>query len=210
MGARHADDRIVSRVHAQGTEQLRFFTPHDIRRLGVSLCDSRKDADVTRLSRHRDGMLQDRCEPRRRVDISGFNPPLSRTGHAADDNGQPRRGADGFQMRLQHGREAKLACRRHALMAAPFREGVASPVDKPKPKTARTPIDRDVCSLFHSNPSQCHRRLGTSYHVDLPASYARFVIDLRSCNQHDPKSCGALLFSAVWLRQCTHVRKNAA
>ena len=164
MGARHADDRIVSRVHTQGTEQLGFFTPHDIRRPGVSLCDPRKDADVTFLSRHRDGMLQDRCEPRRRVDISGFNPPLPGAGHAADDNGQPRRGADGFQMRLQHGREAKLACRHHALVAAPFPQQITGPVDEPKPKTARAPIDRDICSLAHCNSvpcyPRCHPRLG--------------------------------------------------
>ena len=151
MRAWHADDCISSRFHAQRTEQLRFFAPHDIRRLGVSLRDSREDADVSVLSRHRHRMLQDRFEPRRRVDISGFNPPASGTGHAADDNGQPRRGADGFQMRLQHGREAELACRHHAFVAAPFSQHVAGPVDVPKPETARTPVDRDIYSLAHFN-----------------------------------------------------------
>jgi hypothetical protein len=48
------------------------------------------------------------------------------------------------------------------------------------------------------------------YHADLPASYARFVIDLRKRNQHDPRSCGAPPFSAVQLRQRAHVRNNAA
>ena len=71
--------------------------------------------------------------------------------------------------------EAKLACRHHALVAAPFPEDVAGPVDEPKPKTARAPIDRDICSLLHFNsvPNACHPRLGTSYHAGLPGSYAR-------------------------------------
>ena len=125
----------------------------------VALRNSWQDPDVAILSRNRDGMLQDGCERRRRVDVSGFNPSLSGTGHAADDDGQLMRGADGLQMRLQHGREAKLACRHHALVAAPFPEDVAGPVDEPKPKTARAPIDRDVCSLFHFNPAQCYLRL---------------------------------------------------
>jgi hypothetical protein len=112
-------------------------------------------------------MLQDRCEQRRRIDVSGFNPALSGAGHAADDNGQPRRGADGLQMRLQHGREAKLACRDHALVAAPFREDVAGPIDQPKPKTARAPIDRDICSLFHFKPvPMLSAAAATSYHAD--------------------------------------------
>jgi hypothetical protein len=34
-------------------------------------------------------------------------------------------------------------------VAAPFAEDIASPVDQPKPETARAPIDRDVCSLAH-------------------------------------------------------------
>ena len=54
------------------------------------------------------------------------------------------------------------------------------------------------------------RASGTWYHAGLPASYARFVIDLRKRNQHDPTSCGAPLSSAAWLRQRAHVRNNAA
>jgi hypothetical protein len=42
-----------------------------------------------------------------------------------------------------------------------------------------------------STPFRYHPCLATSYHADLPASYARFVIDLRKRNQHDPKPCGA-------------------
>jgi hypothetical protein len=149
MGARHADDRVAHSIHAQGAEQLGLFAPHDVRRLAVSLRDSREDADVAILSRNYYGMLQDRRERRRRVDISGFNPSLPGAGHAADDNGQLMRGADGLQVRLQHGRKAELARRHHALVAAPLAEDVAGPVDQPKTKTARAPIDRDICSLFH-------------------------------------------------------------
>jgi len=41
------------------------------------------------------------------------------------------------------------------------------------------------------------------------ASYARFVIDLRKRNQHDPKSCGATLFPRRGFAN-TYVRNNAA
>ena len=168
MGARHADDRVARRVDTQRAEQLGLFAPHDVRRLAVALRYPWEDPDVTILSRNHDGVLEDRCELRRRVDISGFNPSLSGAGHAADDDGQLMRGAVGLQMRLQHGREANLARRHHALVAAPFPEDVASPVDEPKPKTARAPIDRDICSLFHFNPARMQSRAAaTSYHADL-------------------------------------------
>jgi hypothetical protein len=39
---------------------------------------------------------------------------------------------------------------------------------------------------------------------------ASFVFDLKMCNRHDLKSCGATLFATVWLRERAHVRKNAA
>jgi hypothetical protein len=41
------------------------------------------------------------------------------------------------------------------------------------------------------------RASGRWYHAGLPASYARFAIDLQSCNQHDPQSCVASLYCAV-------------
>jgi hypothetical protein len=120
MGTRDADDRFTRRIYTQGTEQLGFFAPHDVRSLGVALRDPRKDPDVTRPSRNRDGTFQDRCEMGRRVDVSSFNPPLAGARHAADHNGQVIRGADGIQMRLQHGREAKLTCLHHAFLASSF------------------------------------------------------------------------------------------
>ena len=149
MSTRDADDRFTHRIYTQDAEQLGFFAPHHIRSFRVSLRDPWEYPDVTRLSRNRDGTLQDECEMRRRVDVSGLNPPLSGTRHAADHNRQVIRGADGIEMRLQHGCEAELARRHHALAAAPFREGVAGPVDEPKPKTARAPIDCGVFSLAH-------------------------------------------------------------
>jgi hypothetical protein len=51
--------------------------------------------------------------------------------------------------------------------------------------------------------------LGTWYHAGLPASYARFVIDLRKRNQHDPTSCDATLFPRHGFANA-HVRNNAA
>src|SRR5215207_1701009 len=47
-----------------------------------------------------------------------------------------------------------------------------------------------------STPSRCYPRPGW-YHAGLPASYARFVIDLRRRNQHDPQSCAAPLYCSV-------------
>jgi hypothetical protein len=120
MSTRNADNRFARRIYTQGAEQLGFFAPHNIRSFGVSLRNPRKDPDVTRLSRNRDGTLQDGCEMRRRVDVSSLNPALSGARHAADYNRQVIRGADGIEMRLQHGREAKLGCRHHAFLAASF------------------------------------------------------------------------------------------
>jgi hypothetical protein len=96
-------------------------------------------------------------------------------------------------------------------VAAPFPHDVAGPVDEPKSKTARAPIDRDICSLAHlKSVPDAIRATGAWYHAGLPAGYARFVIDLRKRSQHDPKSCDATLFSAAWFRQRAHVRNNAA
>jgi len=54
-------------------------------------------------------------------------------------------------------------------MATSFPEDVASPVDEPKPKTARAPIDRDVCSLFHfKSVPNAICAAATWYHADLP------------------------------------------
>jgi hypothetical protein len=149
MSARDADNRFTRRIYTQGTEQLGFFAPHNIRSYGVSLRDPWKDPDFTRLSGNRDSTLQDECEMRRRVDVSSFNPPLARTRHAADHNRQVIRGADGIEMRLQHGREAKLSCRHHPFLAASFLQDTAGPVDEPKPKAARAPIDCGVFSVAH-------------------------------------------------------------
>ena len=52
-------------------------------------------------------------------------------------------------MRLQRGREAELSCRHHAFLAASFLQDAASPVDEPKPKAARAPIDGGIFSLAH-------------------------------------------------------------
>jgi len=149
MSTRDADNRFTHRTYTQGAEQLGFFAPHNIRSFGVSLRDPWKDPDVMRLSRNRDGTLQDECEMRRRVDVSGLNPPLSGTCHAADHNRQVIRGADGIEMRLQHGSEAKLGGRHHAFLAASFLQDAAGSVDEPKPKAARAPIDCGVFSLAH-------------------------------------------------------------
>ena len=124
MGTRDADDRIIRRIYTQGTEQLGFFAPHDIRSLGVSLRNPRKDPDVTGLSGNRDGTLKDACEMRRRVDVSSLNPPLPGTRHAADHNRQVIRGANGIEMRLQHGREAELAA---AIMPSWLRRSSRTP-----------------------------------------------------------------------------------
>src|SRR3981081_2729861 len=142
MGARDADNRFSHRIYTQGAEQLGFFAPHNIRSFGVSLRNPWEYPDVTRLSGNRDGTLQDECEMRRRVDVASLNPALSGTRHAADPNRQVIRGADGIEMRLQHGREAKLGCRHHAFLAASFLQDAASPVDEPKPKADRAPLER--------------------------------------------------------------------
>jgi hypothetical protein len=149
VSTRDADNRFTRRIYTQGAEQLGFFAPHNIRSFGVSLRNPWEYPDVTRLSRNRDGTLQDECEMRRRVDVSSLNPSLPGTRHAADHNRQVICGADGIEMRLQHGREAKLGCRHHAFLAASFLQDAAGPVDEPKPKAARAPIDCGVFSLAH-------------------------------------------------------------
>ena len=149
MSTRDADNRFTRRIYTQGAEQLGFFAPHHIRSSGVSLRDPWKYPNVTRLCRNWDGTLQDEREMCRRVDISSLNPPLAGTRHAADHNRQVARGANGIEMRLQHGREAKLGCRHHAFLAASFLQDATSLIDEPKPKAARAPIDRDVFSLVH-------------------------------------------------------------
>ncbi len=158
MRAGHADDRFARGVHADRAEQLGFLASHDVWRFCVALRNPWQDADVAILPRHRNGMLQDGCERRRRLDISGFHPALTGAGHAADDNWQSGCSADRFQMRLQHGRKAGLARCHHAFVAASFPEYFAGPVHQPKPKAAGAPIDRDVGRLFHFNPSECHLR----------------------------------------------------
>ena len=120
MSTRDADNHFTRRIYTQGAEQLGFFAPHNIRSFGVSLRNPWEYPDVTRPSRNRDGTLQDECEMRRRVNVSSLNPSLPGTRHAADHNRQVIRGADGIEMRLQHGREAKLSCRHHAFLAASF------------------------------------------------------------------------------------------
>jgi hypothetical protein len=149
MGARDSDNRFTRRIYTDGAEQLGFFAPHHIRSFGVSLRNPREYPDVTRLSRNRDGTLQDQCEMRWCVDVASLNPSLSGTRHAADHNRQVIRGADGIEMRLQYGREAKPGCRHHAFLAASFLQHAASPVEEPKPKAARAPIDCGVFSLAH-------------------------------------------------------------
>jgi hypothetical protein len=125
----------------------------------------------------------------RRVDVSSFNPPLAGARHAADHNGQVIRGADGIQMRLQHGREAKLTRLHHAFLASSFLQDAASPVDEPKPKAARAPIDCDVCSWVHFKSALMfgvRASGGARYHADLlwddlilPMS-TKFAPDLKS------------------------------
>ena len=62
-----------------------------------------------------------------------------------------------------------------------------------------------------STPSQCYPRLGDMVsRRSAGGAYARFAIDLRKRNQHDPKSCGPRCLHAAWLRQRAHVRNNAA
>jgi hypothetical protein len=79
----------------------------------------------------------------------------------------PGRSTSSFQVRLQHNGEAELACHHHALVAAPFSEDIARPVDQPKPKAAGAPIDRDISSLFHFHPVRMPSRASaTSYHAD--------------------------------------------
>jgi hypothetical protein len=149
MSTRDADNCFTRCIYTQGAEQLSFFAPHNIRSFGVSLRNPWEYPDVMSLSRNRDGTLQDECEMRRRVDVSSLNPPLPGTRHAADHNRQVIRGANVIEMRLQHGREAKPSCRHHAFLAASFLQDAASPVDEPKPKAARAPIDCGVFSSAH-------------------------------------------------------------
>jgi hypothetical protein len=86
---------------------------------------------------------------RRCVDVSGFNPSLAGTRHAADNHGQVIRSADGIEMRLEYGREAELGCRDHPFLAASLSQNAARSVDAPKPKAAGAPINRDVSSRVH-------------------------------------------------------------
>jgi len=77
-----------------------------------------------------------------RVDVSSLNPSLPGTRHAADHNRQVICGADGIEMRLQHGREAKLGCPPSCLPGCVVPLGRRRPVDEPKPKAARAQSTR--------------------------------------------------------------------
>jgi hypothetical protein len=78
-----------------------------------------------------------------------LQPILAGTRHAADNDRQVIRSADGIEMRLEYGREAELGCRHHSFLAAPLSQNTARSVDGPKPKAAGAPINRDVSSLVH-------------------------------------------------------------
>ena len=154
--------------------------------------------------------FEDRCERRRRVDISGFHPALPGAGHAADDNGQRQ----ARRRRLPDAIAARSRSR--ACLPPSCPRGCAVPRARRRPgRRAKAgncwcpnrPRHRPPRSL-QLRPSAI-RASATWYHAGLPASYARFAIDLRNRNQHDPQSCGATLFPAAWRRQRTHVRKNA-
>jgi hypothetical protein len=149
MGTRDADHPIACGIRAQGTEQLGFFAPHHIRSIGVPLRDPRQNPDVTSLSWNRNSAFQDGREMCRCVDVSGFNPSLAGTRHAADNDRQVIRSADGIEMRLEYSREAELACRHHSFLAASLSQDTARSVDAPKPKAAGAPINCDVSSHAH-------------------------------------------------------------
>ncbi|MGY3406945.1 hypothetical protein ACVWZV_003058 [Bradyrhizobium sp. GM5.1] len=56
---------------------------------------------------------------------------------------------DGGKMGLQHGREAGLCRRQHALAAAAFGQHYAGTIDQPEPEAAGAPVHRDVSGFGH-------------------------------------------------------------
>src|SRR4051812_34648610 len=56
---------------------------------------------------------------------------------------------DRGKMRLQHGSEAGLGRRQHALVATAFGQHLAGAVNQPQPKTAGAPVHRDIGGFGH-------------------------------------------------------------
>ena len=92
-------------------------------------------------------------------------------------------------------------------LAASFRQNAASLVDEPKPKAARAPIDRDICSLAHSSLRMF------SGEVKLRFSTQKGFLDaidhqFRLFNHQEMASIGHIFDRVVVIPACDEIRPN--
>ena len=141
VGAGDADEAgEVGLGHAQ---ELGLLPAHDVGPIGPRLGDAGQDADIAGRVDPQGALVQG-IEARRYLEVRCFGPALSRTRHAADQDGRARRRAEPRKVIAQHRREAARSGSRtmqHAFAAAAFREGLAAGRYQPAAKAAGTPVD---------------------------------------------------------------------